>query len=69
MEAIRTRRGASSIHELFSGQEFNAGTSPTGKRFAAGRAGELLREEGDTTDTEFKRLRDETRAGSMCTLA
>lgn len=61
-----------SIHELFTDRVFNAGTSYAGKRYAAGRAAELLaedptrtaqqlvdllREEADASEAEFKRLR------------
>jgi hypothetical protein len=63
-----------SIHQLFTDQVFNAGTSYAGKRFAAGRAAELLaedptrtaqqlvdllREEADAAESEFERLRGE----------
>lgn len=65
---------ASSIQELFSDRVFNAGTSYAGKRFAAGRAAELLAEdptltaqqpvdllraEADAAEAEFKQLRGE----------
>ncbi|MDP5226893.1 MULTISPECIES: hypothetical protein [Arthrobacter] len=63
-----------SIQELFSDRVFNAGTSYAGKRFAAGRAAELLAEdptrsaqqlvdllraEADEAEAEFQRLRGE----------
>lgn len=63
---------AISIQDLFSDRVFNAGTSYAGKRFAAGRAAELLaedltrtaqqlvdllREEADAAEAEFKQLR------------
>ena len=63
-----------SIHELFTDRVFSAGTSYAGKRYAAGRAAELLaedptrtaqqlvdllREEADAAEAEFKQLRGE----------
>lgn len=63
---------AISIQDLFSDRVFNAGTSYAGKWFAAGRAAELLaedptrtarqlvdllREEADAAEAEFKQLR------------
>jgi len=61
-----------SIHELFTDRVFNAGTSYAGKKYAAGRAAELiaedptrtaqqlvdkLREEADAAEAEFDRVR------------
>lgn len=61
-----------SIQELFSDRTFAAGTTFAGKRFAAGRAAELLAEdptrtaqqlvdllraEADEAEAEFKRVR------------
>lgn len=63
-----------SIQALFTDRVFNAGTSYAGKRFAAGRAAELLAEdptrsaqqlvdllrvEADEAEAEFQRLRGE----------